>query len=81
MRKLNTSAAYQQVFVSGAHIDRSTGNRFAIFRLFDVNSGSACQQLRNLTFVPRIQVLHDENGWATGLKVAHDPQERGQATG
>lgn len=81
MRELNLSLTYQEMFVGGADVDGASCDGLAVLGFLDRKTRLTAQQLWNLTFVPGIEVLHDENGGAARLNRTHDLHERGQTSG
>src|SRR6185437_15467444 len=80
VRQLDSTFADQQMFVGRAEVDCAPRNRLTVLCFFNRHARSAPQQLRNLAFVARIEMLHDQNGGASGLNRADNFEKCRQAS-
>lgn len=63
MCELNFANAHQQMLIGWSDIDYTRENRFIMLCLLDALSGFSAEQSGKMTFVRRVEMLHDDNAW------------------
>lgn len=81
MCELNFAFTHQEMFIRGTNINGTPQDGFAVLGFFDGKGRPAAEQVWNLTLVPGIKMLHDENSSAARFDRTHDLHKRSQATG